>query len=115
MTITLQSFTPASDKIFVTDLERGMTRSAGGIILTDDVGKDKGIRPRWGRVVLVGSKIEDVAVGEWVFIEHGRWSVGIDMLDEATGKTVRMWHIDNKAMLCVSETDPRPAGYVPGE
>jgi co-chaperonin GroES (HSP10) len=111
MTTTLQSFKPTPDKIFVTDLERGMSRTAGGIILADDVGKDKGIRPRWGRVALVGTNITDVTPGDWVFIEHGRWSVGIDMLDETTGKTVRLWHIDDKAMLMVSETDPRPASY----
>jgi co-chaperonin GroES (HSP10) len=112
---TFQSFRPTKGKIFVTDLERGMSKTAGGIIMTDDNMTNRGIRSRWGKVVFVGADdnngLDGIAVGDWILVEHGRWSMGIDLLDADTGETVTIWHIDNKAMLVVCDEDPRPAQY----
>jgi co-chaperonin GroES (HSP10) len=116
MTIIMQKLRLTGDKILATELEHGMSKTAGGIIITDDVGKDHGLRPRWARILMVGpDMIDDVAVGDWVLVEHGRWSVGFDLLNEETGETVRVWQIDNKGMMIVSDTDERPTSFVYGK
>jgi co-chaperonin GroES (HSP10) len=106
MTHPLSNFTPHPDKVFVADLERGERKSRGGIIITDDDMKDYGIRPRWGQVKVVGANVEDVKVGDWVLVEHGRWTFGLPFEDE-TGKTIKIHHIDfPDAVLLVSEEKP---------
>ncbi len=100
-------FKPAKGKVFVSDLERGMQRSKGGILITDDNMKSHGIKPRWGKIFSKGEDVTDIEVGQWVFIEHGRWSQGIDIEDD-NGETVRVWHIDHPAAtMVVSDVDPR--------
>lgn len=108
--LSLQSFRPLGDKILVSDLERGASVTDGGIIIPDDNGSNRGIRTRWGRVTMVGPEVEPefVKPGDWVMIEHGRWTYSMDFLDEETGETVKLWHVDNKALMIASEDDPRP-------
>ena len=54
--------------------EVGALETAGGIIIPDDDGTESGIHPRWAKVYAIGSKQEDVKVGQWILIAHGRWS-----------------------------------------
>jgi hypothetical protein len=94
--------------------------TTGGIVLLNDNGKSNGIRPRWGRVYAVGSKQQDVHVGQWVLVAHGRWTRGLDIEDESGKQTVRK--IDPNDILLVSDSDQRPgdetfseAVYVPNQ
>jgi co-chaperonin GroES (HSP10) len=104
--VVSDSFRPIRDKVFVTDLESGETITKSGLIITDDNMKNSGIRPRWGRVLFVGPEAKDVEVGQWVLIEHGRWTQKIVM--EIEGETVPMWSIEHpKSTLVVSDEDPR--------
>jgi hypothetical protein len=104
--IQADSFKPLKKNVFVTDLDRGPRLTAKGIIIPDDNMKESGIRPRWGRVYAVGPDINDLQPGEWVFVEHGRWTTGID-LALPTG-TIRVWKIDYPdAVLLASDHDPR--------
>jgi co-chaperonin GroES (HSP10) len=106
MTKKLSSFTPHAEKVFVTDLESGPQKTPGGILLTDDNMEQRGIRPRWCRVIKMGTAT-GVKVGDWVLVEHGRWTFGIDMVDD-DGGDVRIWNIEYpKGVLLVSPTDPR--------
>ena len=66
--------TPIGDKILVSNMDFGMEKTASGIYVPSDDGKTQGIRPRWGRVWAVGPDQKDVRVGEWILIEHGRWT-----------------------------------------
>lgn len=97
----MKSFRPMKGKIFVCELDEGVHKTAGGIILTDDKATERGIRPRWAKVAVVGPDIDYVDVGEWVLIEHGRWTlrtpvkVGDDMVD--------VWMIDPEAIMVVSD------------
>lgn len=90
---------PIADHILVEDIEREGERIQNNIIILDDRGETRGIKPRWARVYLVGPEQLDVKVGEWVLIEHGRWSRGIRMADN---KVIRK--IDPDAILLVSDT-----------
>lgn len=84
-----------------------MTR--GGIIIPDDDMKEHGIKPRWGRVWRVGPEVDFVKEGEWVYVEHGRWTAGIPL--EIGDETVKVWRVDNDAIMVAVESEKRPTEY----
>ena len=104
----VNDFTPIADNILVTELEEGMQRTRGGIILTDDNFKDHGIRPRWARVWKIGPEVDYVKPGEWVLVEHGRWTLRTT-LDIAEQGEVDVWKIDPAAILVVATEGECPA------
>jgi hypothetical protein len=110
MAIKASKFKPTKGKIFVTDLERGAQKTAGGIIIPDDNMKETGIRERWGRVWRTGEDVDVVSEGEWLLMEHGRWTLAIDMEDD-DGNEFPVWMIDEAAILLVSDIDQRPAEF----
>ena len=65
---------PIKKRVLVSKMHFGETKSKGGIILIDDDGSEGGIHPRWAEVYAIGNKQEDVKVGQWVMVSHGRWS-----------------------------------------
>jgi hypothetical protein len=83
-------------------LEQRVT--ASGIIIQGENGKDRGIRPRWARVRLVGEGIDWVTPGQYVLVSHGRWSRQFEC--EHNGETMKLVHLDNKEVLAVSDVDP---------
>lgn len=87
--------------VLVTDMYFGERISQGGIILRNDDAKSAGIRPRWGKVYAVGPEVDDIKVGQYVCISHGRWTRGIDIIDAVGEKTVRK--VDPKDILLVSD------------
>ena len=106
--------TPLKKRVLVSDMHFGETKSKGGIILTDDDGSEGGIHPRWGKVYAIGDQQEDVKVGEWVMVSHGRWSRGFKVKKQGVELEVRM--IDENDILLVSQDEPdqnrMQAGYV---
>jgi co-chaperonin GroES (HSP10) len=95
---------PLKGKVLVHNIESGARLTRGGIILPDDNGKESGIRDRWCQVYAVGPDINDVQVGDWVLVKHGRWSRGIDINDSNGKTTIRQ--IDwPEAVLLVSDTN----------
>ena len=108
LTEAIMKLTPIHDKVIVTDLERGEKTSKGGIIMLDDstvAAGERGIRPRWARVYAVGPDQTDVAVGEWILLEHGRWTLGQDLTGD-DGETTRIWLADHEAILAVADEKP---------
>lgn len=104
--IKAEKFTPIKKAVFVTDLDRGPHRTAGGILLPDDDMTERGIRPRWGRVWAVGPEVDDLVPGDWVYVEHGRWTLGIDF--ELPDGTVRVWRVEYpESVLIAADHDPR--------
>lgn len=96
-----ESLRPLRSNVIVTNLERGERLSAGGIIIVDDDGKDHGIRPRWAQVYAVGPEQKDVKVGEWILIQHGRWTRGADLKLEVREK-FRFWKADPEGIFGIS-------------
>jgi co-chaperonin GroES (HSP10) len=89
---------PLHDKVLVVDMNFGEQRSAGGIVMLGDDGKDHGIHPRWAKVYAVGPEHkEDYNVGDWVLVEHGRWSRGIEVDDNGDKITIRL--IDTNCVM----------------
>jgi len=106
--------TPLKKRVLVSDMHFGETKSKGGIILSDDDGSEGGIHPRWGKVYAIGDQQEDVKVGEWVMVSHGRWSRGFKIKKKGVELEVRM--IDENDILLVSNDEPefnsKQAGYI---
>ena len=103
----METLRPLRDNVVLTNLERGERKSAGGIVILDDDGKESGIRARWGQVFAVGLEQKDVKVGDWVLMQHGRWSVGRDLTLKGRD-SVRIWQADLKGMLGISEIGKPP-------
>lgn len=101
----INSFTPLRGKVFITNLEEGARITRGGIILRDDNMKDHGIRPRWGQVWSIGPDITNIKKGDWVLIEHGRWTLRIPLDIDDDGR-VDIWMIEPEAILLVSDYLP---------
>jgi co-chaperonin GroES (HSP10) len=95
---------PIRDNILITDMEFG-ERKIGMFVLPSDDGKTEGVRHRWGRVWAVGPEQEDVKVGEWILLEHGRWTRGVTVVEE-DGTEITVRRADNKAILMVSDVKP---------
>ena len=106
--------TPLKKRVLVSHMHFGETKSKGGIILMDDDGTAGGVHPRWAKVYAVGNQQEDVKVGQWLMIAHGRWSRAFKVVKEGVELEVRM--IDENDILLVSDTEPefntKQAGYV---
>ena len=106
---------PLKKRVLVSHMKFGEIKTKGGIIMPDDDGSEHGIHPRWAKVYAVGSQQEDVKVGEWVMVAHGRWSRAFKVKKQDTELDVRM--IDENDILLVSDIDPGDevalkAGYI---
>ena len=95
---------PLGKRILVSKMQFGEKKTQGGIILTDDDGKGTGIHTRWCQVYAVGPKQEDVTVGQWLLIAHGRWSRAFKINKPDSIEIVRM--IDENEILLVSDETP---------
>ena len=95
---------PLHDNVLVRDMSfEGRTLSSGIIMLGDD-GKTDGIRPRWAQVYAVGPEQNTVKPGQWVLIEHGRWSRGIEVEIDDEKFTLR--RADPECIMFVSDEEP---------
>jgi co-chaperonin GroES (HSP10) len=99
-----QQLRPLKDSVIVSDMIFDVRISTGGIIIPNDNGKSTGIRPRWGQVYAVGPDQQDVVPGQWVCVEHGRWTRGIDVEDKSGKITLR--RVDPKDIMMVSDEQP---------
>ena len=113
MAIVKGTLKPIKDKVIVHNMHFGEQRSAGGIVVLGDDGKDRGIYPRWGQVYAVGpDHKEEFGVGDWILVEHGRWTRGIELDDGGSEPTViRM--VENKSIMMWS--NEKPSGVVIGD
>ena len=96
---------PIRDNVLVSDMEFDSRTTSSGIFLLNDDGRSEGIRPRWGRVWAVGEDQKHLKVGEWVLIEHGRWTRGITV-ESPEGEETVIRRIDNDCILAVSDERP---------
>jgi hypothetical protein len=93
--------------VIVTDMLFDMRILGTGIILLNDNGTTLGIRPRWARVYAIGPEQQDVKVGDFVMVSHGRWTRGLEIEDETGIRTIRK--VDPNDILLISDSDTMPA------
>ena len=112
--VQAEDIRPIRDHVLVSDMDFQAQTTKGGIILTDDDGSEGGIHPRWGKVYAIGDQQEDVKVGQWIMVSHGRWSRGFKIKKKDVELEVRM--VDENDILLVSDDEPgqnrMQAGYV---
>jgi hypothetical protein len=97
--------TPLRDNVFVTDMDFGMQQTSAGIYVASDDGKSSGIHPRWGKVWAIGPDQKDLSINDWILIEHGRWTRGIDY-ETDTGEVITIRMVENKSILISSDEKP---------
>lgn len=96
---------PLPQDILVIDMDMGEMKTESGIIVQSDDGKSHGVKPRWAKVYKVGNAVkEDVKVGQWVLIDHGRWTRKIKIDDGEGVKEVQK--IEVKSILAISNDKP---------
>lgn len=79
----------------------GLFRKKGALFIKDKDGDTSGISPRWFRVVSVGNGIDWLVEGQYVYVDHGRWSQGLKVNDE-----LKVHLLDNKDCMMVSDDLP---------
>lgn len=103
-TNVVKGIAPIKDHVIVTEMDFGSRKLSSGILLLNDDGKTTGIRPRWAKVYKVGPTQLDVKEGQWIFVEHGRWTRGLKVEIDGTEMTVR--RVDPTAIIGVQDDEP---------
>lgn len=96
---------PLHDKVFVSDMEFGEQKTSSGIVIPGDNAKGSGIHPRWAKVFAIGDKQSSVKIGEWILIEHGRWTRTVEYENE-DGSITEIRMVDNDAILMSADEKP---------
>ena len=103
---------PLSKDLLVINMDMGEQVTSGGIVIMSDDGKAHGVKPRWAQVYKVGDQCEiDVAPGQWVLIEHGRWTRKIKIDDGESEKEFQK--VEVASVIAVA--DQRPSDFYIGQ
>ena len=98
--------TPIKNRVIVSDMYFGEQKTRGGLIIKDDDGTTRGIYPRWGKVHAKGPENEEeYSIGDWILVEHGRWTRGI--LLEENGIEVEVRMVETESVLAYSNEKPK--------
>lgn len=97
--------------ILVIDMDMGEMKTSTGIVIQSDNGKVHGIKPRWAQVYKVGTEVDYVKEGQWILIEHGRWTRKIT-IDDGEGEK-EFQKVDVNGVLAV--TDEKPTDFYMGQ
>ncbi len=103
--IKIKSLRALNDHVLVAEMNFSGRKLSSGIFLLNDDLRTAGIRPRWAQVYAVGPEQQDIQVGQWVLVSHGRWTRGVKIEDTTGEVTIR--RIDPNDVLLVSDTQPQ--------
>lgn len=92
------------DWVIVSDMDFGDITTASGLVIRSDNGKTHGIKPRWGKVYCIGPEQQDVKVGDWILVEHGRWTRAMH-IDDGDGEK-KIHRVDTNCIIGVSDHPP---------
>lgn len=104
-TIKYNSIKPIHDGVLVTDMDFDMVTTQSGIIIQSDDGKSEGIKPRWCKVFAVGKDQHTVKTGDWILVEHGRWTRAINVEDN-TGNVYEVRRVETKSIVMITDEKP---------
>lgn len=116
MALTLNTvkgkLTPIRNRVIVSDMFFGEQKTQSGLIIRDDNGTTRGIYPRWGKVYAKGpDNKEEYNVGDWVLIDHGRWTRAV-VMDDGDGE-IELRMVEAESIFLWS--DSKPDGVVLGK
>jgi hypothetical protein len=92
------------DYVLVSDMNFSGRKLSSGLILLNDDGRGAGIRPRWAQIYATGPEQMDVRAGQWVLVDHGRWTRGVKISDDTGEHVIR--RVDANDLLLVSDAEP---------
>ena len=104
MSVIKGKLRPLRNTVLVSDMGFEEQTTASGIVIQSDDGKSHGVKPRWARVWAIGPEQTEVKLGEWIYIEHGRWTRGIKV--EENGEDIVIRRVDTDAILLQAEEKP---------
>jgi hypothetical protein len=97
---------PLKGKIFA-QVQFKELKSRGGIHMLNDEGKHHGVHPRWAKIWKLGEGVkDDISPGQWILVEHGRWTQKFLWKNPDTGIEHYFHAIDPKAIMCVQDEVP---------
>jgi hypothetical protein len=100
----VNSLRALNDHVLVKDMNFSGRQLSSGIVLLNDDMRTAGIRPRWAEVYAVGPDQEDIQVGQWVLVAHGRWTRGVEIEDQTGEVTIRRIDVDD--VLLITDEEP---------
>jgi co-chaperonin GroES (HSP10) len=104
-TIQANNVKAIGNRVLVTDMHFGEQKTASGLIIGNDDGKTRGIYPRWAKVYDKGpDNKDDFKVGDWILIEHGRWTRGVKL--EVSGEELEIRMVEAESILAYSDEKP---------
>lgn len=92
------------DWVIITDMDFGDQVTSSGIIIQSDNAKAHGVKPRWGKVYKIGPDQKDVKEGQWILIEHGRWTRKMKINDGSGEKEIQ--RVDITGIMAVADEKP---------
>lgn len=98
---------PLKDWVLAVGMDFGDQKTQAGIIVLSDDAKSEGIRPRWCQVWKIGKLQKDVKVGDWILVEHGRWTRTIK-LEQDDGTILEVRRVDVNGIMATA--DEKPSG-----
>jgi co-chaperonin GroES (HSP10) len=104
MSVVKGKLRPLRNTVLVSDMGFEEQTTASGIVIQSDDGKSHGVKPRWARVWAIGPEQVEVKLGEWIYIEHGRWTRGIKV--EENGEDIVIRRVDTDAILLQADEKP---------
>ena len=104
MSVVKGKLRPLRNTVLVSDMGFEEQTTASGIVIQSDDGKSHGVKPRWARVWAIGPEQVEVKLGEWIYIEHGRWTRGIKV--EESGEDIVIRRVDTDAILLQADEKP---------
>lgn len=101
------------DDVIISNMDFGEIKTESGLIIRSDDGKSHGVKPRWGKVYKVGPEQTDIREGQWILVEHGRWTRKIKIDDGSGEKEIQK--VDINAILAVSDEAPGVKDLIIGD
>lgn len=95
---------PLHDDVLVYEMNMDEMKTESGIVIRSDDGKAHGVKPRWAKVYKVGPEQKDIKEGEWILIEHGRWTRKIKIDDGDSIKEIQK--VEVKSILATANEKP---------
>lgn len=93
------------NRVLVSEMHFGEQKTASGLIIKNDDGTTRGIYPRWAKVHNKGPENkDDYEIGDWILIEHGRWTRSFTV-DEGEGN-LELRMVDPDCVLMYSKEKP---------
>lgn len=101
---------PIRDCVIVEEMNFGEQKTKAGLIILSDDGIDRGIKPRWAKIYAIGPEnVDEYKIGDYVLIEHGRWTRGVEIDDGDAVRTLR--RAEPESILIYSDTLPEEVSF----